>query len=250
MIPSFGTAPNAGKRAVAFVTAFLLFPLSARLAPVARLHPRRAGGRFARRTGSFGDGDGAHLPLDGAAHEINVQQSVVEPSAGDLDALGQNEGALELPRGNAAMKVDSILIVGLLATDDELVVLDLDTQIVHGEAGHGQRDTKLILTELLDVVRRIAVRRRLADPVERPLEMIKTQKERGIEKRQPRHLTSSYVSEGCGRAPSGALLPWRSYSIAETYVGREGPMVKMVRPAARTGPAPPDGAHPAGRSAA
>ena len=39
-----------------------------------------------------------------------------------LDTVSQNETALELPCGNAAMQIDAAIIIGLLATDRELVV--------------------------------------------------------------------------------------------------------------------------------
>ena len=101
-----------------------------------------------------------------------MQQPVVEPGAAHLDALGQHEGALELPRGNAAMQVDVLAFLDLLAANDELVVLDGDRQIAHPEAGDRQRDAQLVFAKLLDVVGRITVGRNLVHPVERPLEML------------------------------------------------------------------------------
>src|SRR6185437_12520667 len=137
------------------------------------------------------DLDAAHLALDDAAHEIDIEQTVVERGAGHLDTVGQYEGALELARGDAAMKVDAILVVGLLAAHDELIVLDLHAQIVHGEAGDGERDAQRVLAGLLDIVGRIAVARRLADAIEGTLELIESQKQRRVEERETRHRISS-----------------------------------------------------------
>jgi hypothetical protein len=39
--------------------------------------------------------------------QLDVEQPVVEECALDLDALGQHEGALELPRRDAAMEEDA-----------------------------------------------------------------------------------------------------------------------------------------------
>ena len=45
----------------------------------------------------------------------------VEPGTGDLDAFGQDEGALKLPCGDAAMEIDALLVVALLAAHHQLV---------------------------------------------------------------------------------------------------------------------------------
>src|SRR5579883_3382480 len=65
-----------------------------------------------------------HPLLRCAAREIDVQEPILEPGAGDLDAVGEHERALKLARGNAAVEIDPILVVDLLAADDQLVVLD------------------------------------------------------------------------------------------------------------------------------
>src|SRR5260221_5280026 len=127
------------------------------------------------------DLDAAHFALDDAAHEFDVQQPIVERGARHLDAVGQHEGALELPRGDDAMEIDALLVVGLLTAHDELIVLDLDVEIVHREAGNGERDAQRILAGLLDIVGRIAVARRLADAIEGALELIETEKKRRAE---------------------------------------------------------------------
>ena len=76
-----------------------------------------------------------------------MQQAVVEPGAAHLDALGEHERALELARRDAAMQIDALRVVGLLAADHQLVVLDRDRQIGHREAGHGEGDAQRVLAE-------------------------------------------------------------------------------------------------------
>ena len=58
--------------------------------------------------------------------QIHVQEPIVERSPQHLQALGEDEAALELPRGNAAVEKDPALVVfGLTAANDELSILDL-----------------------------------------------------------------------------------------------------------------------------
>src|SRR6185369_6412637 len=122
-----------------------------------RVDLARAGGA------GLADLDGAHPAFHRGPHQIDVQEAVVEPGTRHFDAFGEHERALELPRGDAAMQVDALAIVVLLAAHHQLVVLDLDREVSHGETGHRQRDAQRVLAGLLDIVGRIAVRRRLAD---------------------------------------------------------------------------------------
>src|SRR6266704_2813408 len=107
--------------------------------------------------------------------EVDMEEPVIERGARHFDAFRQHEGALELPRRDAAMEIDAILVVDLLAAHDELVVLDLHGEVAHREAGNRQGDAELVLARLLDIVGRVAVSRNLADAVERPLEMIEAE---------------------------------------------------------------------------
>src|SRR6266851_7417134 len=70
------------------------------------------------------DLDSAHPALERGTDEIDVKQPAIEPGARHFDAFGQHERSLELAGGDPAMEVESFLVVGLLAADDELVVLD------------------------------------------------------------------------------------------------------------------------------
>src|SRR5579875_184779 len=153
------------------------------------------------------DLDALDALLRSATREIDVQQPVLEPRADDLDAVGKHERPLELACGDAAVEVDALLVVDLLAANDELVVLDLDRKLVHAETGDGQRDAQLILATLFDVVRRIAVGGRLADPVERPLELLESQQQGRIEHRQASHLDLLDRAKSCLRAPYRAPDP-------------------------------------------
>jgi len=131
-----------------------------------------------------------------------MEQPVFEPRAADLDALRENEGALKLPRGDPAVQIDALSIVGLLAADHQLVVLDRDRQIRHREAGDRERDAQLIFAELLDIVGRIAVAGDLVDPVEGPLEMLEAQKQRRVEQRQSRHRPSPQTERDATAGPA------------------------------------------------
>src|SRR6185295_10190262 len=94
----------------------------------------------------------ADLGLDLRSFEIDQQQAVVERRADDLDALGQHETALELPRRDTAIKIDALGVVDLAATHDQLIVLDANLEIFEREAGDGQRDAQGIFADLLDVI--------------------------------------------------------------------------------------------------
>src|SRR5262249_48693061 len=119
----------------------------------------------------------AHPALDLGTDQFDMEEPVIEPRAAHLDAFGQHEGALELARRDAAVQIHALRIVGLLAADDELVVFDRDAEVTHGEAGDRQRDAQRVLAELLDIIGRVSVARNLADPIERPLEMVEPQEQ-------------------------------------------------------------------------
>src|SRR5258707_136168 len=147
------------------------------------------------------DRNRAHPRLDIRPDEIDVEQPVVEPGAAHLDPLGEHERALELARRDAAMEIDALAVIGLLAADDELVVLDRDRQIGHREAGDRERDAQLVFAELLDVVGWIPVTGDLVDPVERPLEMLEAQQQRRVEQRQSRHRPSPRTERDTAAGP-------------------------------------------------
>ena len=121
------------------------------------------------------DLDLADLGLDEGTDDLDMEQTIIERGASDLDALGQHEGALELAGGDTAVQIQTLPLLGLLAADDELRVLDLDRQVIHGETGNRQGNAQAVFAELLDVVGRIAIRRGLGHPIERPFEVVEAQ---------------------------------------------------------------------------
>ena len=113
--------------------------------------------------------------------EVDVEQAVVQGGRGHLDALGQDEAALELARRDAAVEIGAVRVVRLLAVDHQLVVLDADLESGGGEAGHRQGDAQAAVVDLLDVVGRIAVGRGLRHALDHALEMIETKKQWAVE---------------------------------------------------------------------
>src|SRR5688572_27577334 len=61
--------------------------------------------RFAR---SSADLDVARDGLGLGPQQIDMQKPVVQHRRSDLDAFGQDEAALELPGGDAAMQIDAL----------------------------------------------------------------------------------------------------------------------------------------------
>src|SRR6185437_6120999 len=103
------------------------------------------------------DFNGTHQTFGRAPSQIDVQESVVERRSYHFNAVGQHKAPLELTRGNAAMEVDAVGLVDLLAADDKLIVFELNRQFLGLEACHGQGQPQRGLAYLLDIVRRIAV---------------------------------------------------------------------------------------------
>ena len=86
------------------------------------------------------DLDLAHRSFERRPDQIDGQQTVAQIGAENLDAFGQYEGALELAGGDAAVQVLPRLVVDLAATDEQLVFLDGNVELVAGEAGDGESD--------------------------------------------------------------------------------------------------------------
>ena len=66
--------------------------------------------------------------------QIDRQQAVDEIGPEHLHAFGEQEGALKLPRGDAAMQKLPFAVVGLAAADDELIFLERDVELIAREA--------------------------------------------------------------------------------------------------------------------
>jgi hypothetical protein len=144
--------------------------------------------------GKFGLADGllnlyaADSRLGQRTLQIDMQQTVVESGFLYLNSLRQNETALELAGGDSPMQEYPIgIVVNLSTTDGQLVVLDSDGQIIHGKARHREGDPQSVVTDLLDIVRRVSFGGCFRNSVENPLEMIESKKKRAIEHRYAGH---------------------------------------------------------------
>jgi hypothetical protein len=127
------------------------------------------------------DLDSPHSALYLGTDQINVEKPIIQPRAVHLDALSQDKGSLELSGGDPAVQIYAPRIFRLLAAHDELVVLNRNAEVTHREAGYREGDLQGILVELFDIVRRISIARNLADPIERPFEMIEAQEQGRVE---------------------------------------------------------------------
>ncbi len=87
-----------------------------------------------------------------------MEEPTVKPGTAYLDSLGQNKRPLELTCGNATVEENSALtIIGLSASDHQLVVFLGDLKIIHGKTGNRERYPQSCRTDLLDIVWRITV---------------------------------------------------------------------------------------------
>src|SRR6516225_3013176 len=185
--PAYRTAPA---RASTFAEFFRF--CSSYLLTCAR--NRRINAASASCLGAIGarlDLDSPHSVLYLGTDQINMEKPIIQPRAAHLDALGQDKGSLELSGGDSTVQIHAPRIVRLLAAHDELVVLNRNAEITHGEAGYREGDLQGILAELFDIVRRISIARSLADPIESPFEMIEPQEQGRVEHRQSWHCFSS-----------------------------------------------------------
>src|ERR1043166_2137524 len=72
---------------------------------------RRRDSQPAGAGGAAANGNCANLRLDFGAQDIDLEQPVVEFRASDLQPVGQQEVALELPGGNAAMQEHALCLL-------------------------------------------------------------------------------------------------------------------------------------------
>src|SRR5262249_48245445 len=168
------------------------------------------------------DGDRLDHALRLRTREVDRQQPVLEVGAQHLHAVREDEGALELPRGDAAVQVLPALVVLLASADDELAFLDAHVELVAGEAGHRESDAKTlgelgIATEPLDVVGRITVGT-LGDAVEHALDLVKSEQERTGKRRNSGHCCKVLVSDFAGAhgAPRSVKYGVQGSRVQET----------------------------------
>src|SRR5579862_93468 len=108
--------------------------------------------------------------------QVDMEQSVLELRALDLDVLGQLEAALERTAGDTLIKESRLALVMLaaLALHHQHAFAHLDIQFLFAEARDRQRDAVMGLVGALDVVGRIGLRslilRDRIQKVEQPVE--------------------------------------------------------------------------------
>src|SRR6202049_1843257 len=130
-----------------------------------KLHPvRSSGGELGRQDlqDFAGTRDRDRPRLHGLwdrAHEVDVQEPVLEAGTLDLYVVGELEATFEVPRGDALVEhvAALLLVVGLLlASAPQCVLLCFYREISVSEAGDRNRDAIVVLAGPGDVVRRIA----------------------------------------------------------------------------------------------
>jgi hypothetical protein len=122
-------------------------------------------------------------PTSSAPTITSVQPTSGLPQAGgvNVEAVGQHEGALELPRGDATVEVIPLFVVLLFAADRKLLVFQGNFQLVPREPGHGERDAHRSRSALLDIVGGIGLGRRALGPVDQGAGVVEAQQEGTVE---------------------------------------------------------------------
>src|SRR5262245_47379986 len=128
------------------------------------------------------DVDRLHDPFRLWAEQIDRQQPVFQVRAQHLHSIRQDEGALELACGDAAMEILVLLLLLLPPANDELALLDRHVELIAGKPRDGERNSQalglaVLAGNPLDIVGRIAVRG-LGDAVERTLDLVESEQER------------------------------------------------------------------------
>lgn len=94
--------------------------------------------------------------LGDLAHQLDREQAVLQVRAAHLDMVGKRETPLERAGRNPAVNVivaAVLALFGLLAADDQHVLLGGDVDLVALETGDGQLDPIIIVAELDQVER-------------------------------------------------------------------------------------------------
>ena len=102
------------------------------------------------------------------AHQVDMQETVLQIGTVDPHIVGQLVGAFEVAVGDATMQVLAVGDVGIFSTDDlEQVFLGLDVDFLGTEACDSQGNPVLVLARRLDVVRRVTASVRAVGRFER-----------------------------------------------------------------------------------
>jgi hypothetical protein len=91
------------------------------------------------------------------AHEIDLEQAVLERSCLNLDMVGKAEVPLEAARGDALENIVFLVVVILLARNRQTVLLKREGDLVRSEAGESDRNPVALIAGTRDVLRRIGV---------------------------------------------------------------------------------------------
>jgi hypothetical protein len=129
------------------------------------------------------DPDRSNLGFRQWALEVDIQQAIVESGSDNLNSFGQDEAPLKLAGGNSPVQVQPAFIISLPSSDHQLIILDLNRKIIHGETGNRQCYPQSVVTDLLYIVRGITLCRAFGDAVECTLKLVEPQQERTTEKR-------------------------------------------------------------------
>ena len=115
--------------------------------------------------------------------QIDVQQTVFQSRALNLQPVGEDEAPDEAARGDAAMQEGLFALAGLvaLAGDDQLTSLKRDRQLVWRKAGDSQADPNPRVGDLLDIIGRIALGGGLGGAVDQGARMVKAQQKGAVE---------------------------------------------------------------------
>src|SRR5271166_4079564 len=111
------------------------------------------------------------------------------------------------------MQIFARLVLLLPAADRKLVLFYRDLDLLLGETGHRQSDAQLLRVgagcgDALDVVRGIAVARRLRHLVERTLDIVESEQERRAQRRYTHHrkpLEALHATQPSSRSVPAAL---------------------------------------------
>src|SRR5690606_12366758 len=123
------------------------------------------------------------------------EQAVLQARAPHLHPVGQHEGPLELPRGDAAMQEFAFGLVGLPAAYGELVLLERHVELVAGKTCDRERDpqeaARLAGADALDIVGRIAVAGGAGSALEQALNAVESEQIGTVQRGYARHPAKS-----------------------------------------------------------
>ena len=113
---------------------------------------------------------------------------MVQPCPRHFDPIGQHEGALKRPCGNAAVQEHPVgAVIALSATDHQLAILDRDGEVFLAKTCDGQCDAIGVVRGRLDVEGGIAFGGGFGGAFDQSFQLFKPQQERVSTKAEFRH---------------------------------------------------------------